>query len=164
MGLMTRRLVPVAVLCLVVATPARSADGDEWLSRDKAIHAAAGAGLGAGGYFGGALVTESPGRRAAAGMAVALTAGALKEWHDRGRGTASVRDFVWDGVGAAAGVTVAWLVDRAMRRGPAHAPTSRVTPGDDGRPRVVASPAEGYVVNGRHAARRCEFELEESAC
>ena len=40
--------------------------------------------------------------------------GGSEEWcdhHDGGR--ASSRDLAWDGVGAAAGVTVAWLIDRA---------------------------------------------------
>ena len=116
MKVVTRRVVvSIAVLVALRASPARAGD-DPWFAHDKALHAAAGAMLGAGGYAASALVFETPRKRVASGLIVGLGAGAAKEWHDRGgRGTPSWRDFDWDGVGAAAGVTVAWLVDRARR-------------------------------------------------
>lgn len=39
--------------------------------------------------------------------------GAAKEIRDRKGGDPSWRDFTWHAVGAATGVTVAWLIDRA---------------------------------------------------
>ena len=101
----------------------QAADGDAWFARDKALHASAGAALGAGGYAASALVFNGTRARTTSGLALALSAGAAKEWSDRGgRGTPSWRDFTWDAVGAATGVTVAWLIDRAVHaRAAAHA-------------------------------------------
>ncbi|MFN7981951.1 MAG: hypothetical protein U0Q11_08850 [Vicinamibacterales bacterium] len=108
-----RHCIVVTLVVLLSAVSARAGD-DPWFAHDKALHAAAGAALGAGGYGTGALVFTSTRARIGVGLGVALGAGAAKEWHDRGgRGTPSWRDFAWDGVGAAAGVGVAWLIDRA---------------------------------------------------
>lgn len=114
----------VALLAsLSVATPAVAADGDQWFARDKALHASAGATLGLGGYAAGALVFGGSGKRVASGLVAGIGVGAAKEWHDRGgRGTASWRDLAWDGIGAAAGVTVAWMIDRARRAHRARTP------------------------------------------
>ena len=112
------RLVVISIALLVAlrARPARAGD-DRWFARDKALHAAAGAALGAGGYAASALVFETPRKRVASGLIVGLGAGAAKEWHDRGgRGTPSWRDFAWDGVGTAAGLSLAWLIDHARRK------------------------------------------------
>ncbi len=103
----------VSVALLGTSTPA-GADEDRWFAADKAQHVAVTTGLGAGGYWVGALVFERRDRRVVVGLATALGAGAAKEWRDRSRGgTASSRDLTWDAVGAATGVTVAWLIDRA---------------------------------------------------
>ena len=110
-----KRTAAIVILVTLVAGKARAGD-DPWFARDKALHAAAGATLGAGGYAASALVFETPRKRVASGLIVSLGAGAAKEWHDRGgRGTPSWRDFAWDGVGAAAGLSVAWLIDRTRR-------------------------------------------------
>ena len=130
-----RVMLSITVLIGLGAGPVRAGD-DPWFARDKALHAAAGATLGAGGYAASALVFETPGKRIASGLIVGLGAGAAKEWHDRGgRGTPSWRDFAWDGVGTAAGLSVAWLIDRTRRahRSPprsAHVQSTRA-PGDE---------------------------------
>jgi putative lipoprotein len=98
---------------------ARADESDRWLARDKTLHATAGAALGAGGYGAGALVFDAPPARVVSGIVMSLGIGAAKEWYDRGRGDPSWRDFAWDGIGAAAGVTIAWLIDRARRHPPA---------------------------------------------
>jgi len=111
-----RQLALLILVFIALGTAgARAADDDDpWLSRDKALHFSAGAALAGGGYATSALVFETRGKRILSGLAVALAAGAAKEWRDRAvGGTASWRDFAWDGVGAAAGVTIAWLLDRA---------------------------------------------------
>lgn len=129
-------LIGIGVLIALRARPARAGD-DPWFARDKALHAAAGAALGAGGYAASALVFETPRTRVASGLIVGLGAGAAKEWHDRGgRGTPSWRDFAWDGVGTAAGLSVAWLIDRTRRAHrspprPAHVQSTRA-PGGEG--------------------------------
>jgi putative lipoprotein len=111
-----RPLAILIVLFIALGTAgARAADDDDaWLGRDKALHFSAGAALAGGGYAASALVFDTRGKRILSGLAVALSAGAAKEWRDRAvGGTASWRDFAWDGVGAATGVTIAWLIDRA---------------------------------------------------
>ena len=116
-----RRLIAFTLLCLLCALQSEAQD-DPWFARDKAMHAAAGAVLGAGGYGAGALVFTGTRARIGVGFGLALGAGAAKELYDRGgRGTPSWRDFAWDGVGAAAGVGVAWLIDHARH---SHQPTS----------------------------------------
>ena len=110
-----------ALVFTLAGSRAQAADGDAWFARDKALHASAGAAIGAGGYAGSAFVFSGTRARAASGLALALGAGAAKEWSDRGgRGTPSWRDFAWDAVGAATGVTVAWLIDRAVHAHAAH--------------------------------------------
>lgn len=106
----------VVVLALVTLSSAKIvADGtDSWIGRDKLLHFAAGSVLAGGGYGVSALVLEKRQTRAAAGLAVSLSASAAKEWRDRSHGgTASWRDFAWGSVGAAAGVTIAWIIDRS---------------------------------------------------
>lgn len=124
-----RDVIRFSTLALILSflTPSFArAEEDRWFARDKALHAFAGTVLAAGGYAGGALVFETRGTRVASGLVVALGAGAAKEWWDRGHdGDPSVRDLAWDGVGAAAGVTIAWLIDRAMHRQGAQPAASR---------------------------------------
>ena len=110
-----------ALLVALAGSRAQAADGDAWFARDKALHASAGAAIGAGGYAGSALVFSGTRARVTSGLALALGAGAAKEWSDRGgRGTPSWRDFAWDAVGATTGVTIAWLIDRAVHARAAH--------------------------------------------
>lgn len=116
------RRVCAAVVALAICSGSAStslqAADDPWFGRDKALHATTSAGIAAGGYAGSAVVfkTSTTRTRVVSGVAISLGAGAAKEWWDRGRGTPSWRDFAWDGVGAAAGTTIAWLIDRARRR------------------------------------------------
>ncbi len=124
-------------LALLLVAVRANAQTDPWFARDKALHAAAGAAIGAGGYGVGALVFESSRARIGTGLGLALGAGAAKEWYDRGgRGTPSWRDFAWDGVGAAAGVGVAWMIDRVR-----HRHSSASTRRDGVRARPMASGA-----------------------
>ncbi len=110
---MRRRIAAAAVMIALVAVEARADGGDRWFASDKAAHFAVTTGLGAGGYGAGAMLFERREARVATGLAVAIGAGAAKEWRDRSRGGhASWRDLTWDAVGAATGATVAWLVDR----------------------------------------------------
>lgn len=122
--------VLAVILLALVAAPARAGEGDNWFGRDKALHASAGAALGAGGYAGGAVVFEQPGNRVVSGLVLSLGLGAAKEWRDRGRGNPSWRDFAWGGVGAATGVTLAWLIDHARhaRRARLPAPAKSAQP------------------------------------
>ena len=113
-------MIRLAALALVLSLPTATlarAEEDRWFAHDKALHASAGAVLGAGGYVASAVVFDAPAKRFASGIAVGLGAGAAKEWWDRGHdGQPSWRDFAWDGVGAAAGTTVVWLIDRARHK------------------------------------------------
>ncbi|MEP7305101.1 MAG: hypothetical protein ABJA98_06250 [Acidobacteriota bacterium] len=112
---MRQLAILIVVFIALGAAGARAAeDDDPWFGRDKALHFSAGAALAGGGYATSSLVFDTRGKRILSGLAVALAAGAAKEWRDRASGgTASWRDFAWDGVGAATGVTIAWLIDRA---------------------------------------------------
>lgn len=110
------RLTATVVVVLITLSSGRIvADGtDSWSGRDKILHFTAGSALAGGGYGVSALVLDKRRTRAAAGLAVSLSASAAKEWRDRSHGgTASWRDFTWGSVGAAAGVTIAWLIDRS---------------------------------------------------
>lgn len=110
----------------VALTAAGAAAQDRWFAPDKALHFAAGAALGAGGYALGSMAFDSRDRRVAVGLSIGIGAGAAKELRDRSSGgsTASWRDLAWTAGGAGVGVTTAWLIDRARHRreAPAHAP------------------------------------------
>ena len=112
------RFVTTALFIVWLSAGVRAAD-DPWLGRDKALHAAVSTGLAAGGYAAVAALAKesSTRRRVLSGLTISLGAGAVKEWRDRGYGSPSWRDFAWDGVGAAAGTTIAWLIDRSRQRG-----------------------------------------------
>jgi putative lipoprotein len=112
------RLV-AAVLVMTLAAPvsAFASDDDPWFGRDKALHFGAGAVLAGGGYSVAAAVTEKPKPRILTGVGVSVGASAAKEWYDRShRGDPSWRDFAWGSVGAAAGVTIAWLIERGQKK------------------------------------------------
>jgi putative lipoprotein len=85
---------------------------DEWLGRDKGLHAAASAVIAAGAYAASTPWVEEPANRALVGASVALSAGIAKElWDATGRGDPSWKDLAWDVAGTAIGVTLALLVD-----------------------------------------------------
>jgi uncharacterized protein YfiM (DUF2279 family) len=98
----------LAILCTSAATGAQ----DKWTGADKAKHFGAGAAIAAGGYALVVPVTRRTGWRIGIGAAVGIGAGAGKELADRSRGTPSWRDFSWAAAGTAAGVLVAWTVDK----------------------------------------------------
>ena len=113
----------LAALITFGATNAGAQGNDAWIGRDKALHFTAGTALAGGGYYLGAVMFESRDRRIVTGLSLAMGAGALKELHDRASGgSASRRDVTWDAVGAATGVTIGWLIDRARGGRPASAP------------------------------------------
>ena len=109
-----RTAVVVIAVLLGGAWPAAAAD--EWFARDKARHFVATAGLGAGGYALASTAADRERWRVAAGIGTGMGAAAAKELWDRSRGDASWRDFAWGGVGTAAGVTIAWAIDRLRHR------------------------------------------------
>lgn len=105
---------------LLVAPPARAQtpdpDPEPWFGVDKALHFSAGAGLGAGGYVGGALGFESRWIGVVFGSALGLVAGAAKEGLDAaGLGTPSYKDFVWTALGTMLGLGVSVTFDAALR-------------------------------------------------
>jgi putative lipoprotein len=105
----------LVALTLGPARPARAADPDPWLGRDKALHFGASAVIAGGGYAGAALLTPRTPVRLASGASLALAAGVGKEVYDRySGGDASFRDLTWDVVGTATGLVVSWLVDRYL--------------------------------------------------
>jgi uncharacterized protein YfiM (DUF2279 family) len=108
------RITAVLLTAFLCAGPARAAD--EWFARDKAQHFAATAGLGAGGYALGSTVADRKRGRIAIGIGTGMGAATAKELWDRSRGDASWRDLAWGAVGTAAGVTIAWAIDRFRHR------------------------------------------------
>jgi putative lipoprotein len=109
-------------LALVLASSAASAQSsDDWFGADKALHFSASALIAGGGYAVGAWTFEATWPRVLLGAGVGLAAGVGKELIDlAGDGDPSWRDLAWDALGTGVGVTVAWLIDRAVR-----APTPR---------------------------------------
>jgi uncharacterized protein YfiM (DUF2279 family) len=85
---------------------------DRWLGADKAKHFGAGAGIAAGGYVAAVPITADRRWRIALGTGAGLGAAAGKELYDRRRGSPSWRDFTWSAAGTAAGVLVAWVIDK----------------------------------------------------
>jgi putative lipoprotein len=109
--------VSIAIAIALGAPHVRAEDADPWFGRDKGLHFSASASIAIVGYAGAALVTDSRGVRVGAGAGLAMAAGIGKElWDLGGRGDASVRDLVWDAIGAATGALVAWTVDWWVRR------------------------------------------------
>lgn len=104
--------------CGFAARPARASD--DLFGRDKALHFAASAGIALGGYGATALFTEDRRPRLLVGGGLALLAGIAKEVADRHTGgDPSWRDFGWDVLGTATGLSVAygidWLIERLRR-------------------------------------------------
>ncbi len=110
------RIAPKAgvfvIVALLIAPRAAGAD-DKWLAADKAKHFGAGAGIAAGGYALAVPLTRRTRWRLVLGTSAGLGAAAGKELRDRSRGTASWRDFTWSAGGTAAGVLIAWVIDKA---------------------------------------------------
>ena len=113
--------LPAAMLAAAVLTLAPSeahAQQDPWFGRDKALHFAAGAAIGTGGYVLGTVAFDRRDRGVVVGLALGLGTGAAKELRDRrSTGHASWRDFAWTAAGTTVGVTAAWLIDRARHGG-----------------------------------------------
>lgn len=100
-------------LAIVLALLSTPASADDWWGSDKALHLGVSVGLGAAGYSVGALLSERPIDRLAAGVLGALTAGVLKELADSlGLGKPSLKDLTWDLIGSMTGALVGWVVDR----------------------------------------------------
>ncbi|EAU65157.1 conserved hypothetical protein [Stigmatella aurantiaca DW4/3-1] len=112
-------------------TPGLAAgSGDEWFGPDKPKHFGATLGLAGVGYGAGALLFESPGARWLSGAGLGLGVGLGKEFYDLGRGGRfSSKDLVWDMVGTATGLGLAWLIDVLLSREPAAAPPGVVSDG-----------------------------------
>lgn len=111
----TSAAVAAAAVLLALARPARAED--EWVARDKGLHAAASAVIAAGGYGASAPWIEERAGRVAVGASVALTAGVAKElWDATGHGDPSWKDLAADALGTAIGVGLALLIDVAASR------------------------------------------------
>jgi putative lipoprotein len=107
----------LALMLIAGTSPARAQDADPWFGRDKALHFTATASIALAGYGGTALATDDRRLRGGVGVAVALAAGAGKEvWDAAGHGDPSARDLVWDVVGTATGVLLAWTIDWLIHR------------------------------------------------
>jgi putative lipoprotein len=113
-----RGLAAAALMASVlVAGPTHAQEADPWFGRDKALHFSATATIAVVGYAGTSLFSDDRRTRAGVGAGLALGAGIGKElWDLGGRGDASGRDLVWDVVGTATGVLLAWTVDWLVRR------------------------------------------------
>jgi uncharacterized protein YfiM (DUF2279 family) len=107
------RSVVLALLFLIIITPRLAFAEDKWLARDKARHFGAAAGIAAGGYAIAVPLTDNTRWRIVLGTGAGLGGGAAKELRDRRHGQPSWRDFTWSAAGTAAGVFVAWIVDKA---------------------------------------------------
>lgn len=110
--------LPLATMFVaLLAPPAHAATPpaapDPWFGRDKALHFGVSAGLAATGYAASSLVFEDRSARLVSGAGLALTAGIAKELNDlAGHGDPSWKDLTWDAVGTAAGLALAWALDR----------------------------------------------------
>jgi uncharacterized protein YfiM (DUF2279 family) len=107
-------LVCLILIGILIGLPQVARAEDRWLARDKAEHAAASAGIAAAGYGLAATATDRPKWRVVVGLSAGIGAGTAKELWDRSHGEASWRDLSWDAIGSAAGVAIAWAVDRAV--------------------------------------------------
>jgi len=110
-------MVAGGVLPNVFPSAAHAQEADPWFGRDKGLHFSATASIAATGYAGTALVTDDRRVRAGVGAGLALGAGIGKEiWDLSGHGDPSFRDLVWDVIGTATGVLVAWTIDWLVRQ------------------------------------------------
>ncbi len=94
---------------------AHAQDEDAWLGRDKLLHFGVSAGLAVAGYGLGVALFDCEPPRLGLGGGLALGLGIGKElWDLAGEGDASWRDLVWDVLGTAVGLFVAWGLDRLL--------------------------------------------------
>jgi putative lipoprotein len=94
-------------------------DPDPWWGKDKALHAGISFALASGSYGISTWLVRPKWQRIALASSVALGAGISKElWDLSGHGDPSWRDFTWDVIGTALGVTAAWLLDLALSPAP----------------------------------------------
>ncbi|HUS67772.1 MAG TPA: hypothetical protein VMZ28_24725 [Kofleriaceae bacterium] len=109
--------IAAAALAFLLLLSRRARAEDEWVARDKGLHAAASAIIAAGGYGASAPWIEERPARAAVGAGLALAAGVAKElWDAAGHGDPSVKDLAADALGTAVGVGLAILIDLAASR------------------------------------------------
>lgn len=110
--------VALAVSTAASAQPAepQKPDPDPWFGPDKTLHFALSFMIASGAYGFAALATRSAPARFGVGAGVGLGAGVAKELYDlTGRGDPSWRDLAWDAIGVAAGLGVAFALDRATQ-------------------------------------------------
>jgi putative lipoprotein len=101
----------VLTLALLTALP-REASADDFWAADKALHFGVSMALSIGGYAASSLVFDEPWQRALSGGTLSLAVGAGKEGYDAiAGGDPSWKDFAWDGIGTAAGISVSLSVD-----------------------------------------------------
>lgn len=126
------RRFPIGVACVpgvALALTASAACADEWWGTDKALHFGVSAALAGGAYALTSTQTENRPVRCVVAAAATLAVGAAKEGYDAaGYGDASWRDFTWDVVGTAVGVTLAYAIDHLASRGNGEAPVATATP------------------------------------
>ena len=125
----TAPLAAVLVLLgVTVASRSARADPDPWFGQDKALHFAVSAGIAGAGYGATTVFARDRWKALAIGGGAALAAGALKEGYDAsGHGDPSWKDFGWDVIGAAVGLTIAWGVDAGVHGGRAPPLVSRLS-------------------------------------
>lgn len=98
----------------LISPPVSAQDADPWWGADKAAHLGVSAGLSLVGYGLATPLTDDRSLRALGGFAGALSIGIGKELYDAvGPGRASMKDLMWDVVGAAVGTFVVWALDEA---------------------------------------------------
>jgi uncharacterized protein YfiM (DUF2279 family) len=106
--------VRFALVMLLLALPA-AARADDWLGRDKALHAGASGAATLLGYAFGLSYFDAPEERPARltiAAGAGLFLGIAKELWDRAYdGEASFRDLTWDAVGIAVALTIALLAE-----------------------------------------------------
>ena len=104
------------VLATLVSSRPAAAMEDAWWGCDKAAHFLASAGIAGGAYALGTVAWDSRMPTVGLSLGVAIGAGASKEALDAfGDGDASWKDFVWDVLGAIAGVGLSYAIDTAVR-------------------------------------------------
>jgi putative lipoprotein len=113
---MTAFLRQAILIAALLGFPATAGAEDRWFAPDKAKHFGATAAISGGSYGAASTVTAREKWRVLIGAGGGLGAAAAKEFRDRSHGDASWRDFTWGAVGTAAGVTVAWAINRAFHR------------------------------------------------
>ncbi len=104
------------VVLIGMSEPARAADPDPWIARDKALHFSVSAAIAGTTYAVAATQFEARYPPLLVGGGVALAAGIGKETLDlMGWGQPSWKDFAWDVAGTVVGLGVAWSLDLLIR-------------------------------------------------